>query len=53
MGVSEAIGSDVPNIIKDVPNFVKDVPYFVKDVPSIPMCVPRWGSVPKSLPYGF
>ena len=53
MGDLKTIESDVPNLIKDVPNFVKDVPYFVKDVPSIPMCVPRWGSVPKSLPYGF
>ena len=26
MGVLEAIGSDVPNLMKDVPNFVKDVP---------------------------
>ena len=25
-GVLEAIGSDVPNLMKDVPNFVKDVP---------------------------
>ena len=31
MGVSKAIGSDVPNLTKDVPNFVKDV---------------RWGSTP-------
>ena len=34
MGVSKAIGSDVPNLMKDVPNFVKDVP-------SIPKCIPR------------
>ena len=26
MGVPEAIGSDVPNLINDVPNFVNDVP---------------------------
>ena len=26
MGVPEAIGSDVPNLMKDVPNFVNDVP---------------------------
>ena len=32
MGVSEAIGSDVPN--------------FVKDVPKVPNCIPRWGSAP-------
>ena len=39
MGVPEAIGSDVPNLMKDIPNFVKDVP-------SVTKCVPRWGSVP-------
>ena len=44
MGVPEAIGLDVPNLMKDLPNFVKDVPNFVKDVPSVPKCVPRWGS---------
>ena len=33
-GVLEAIGSNVPNIIKDVPNFVKDVPNLIKDVPN-------------------
>ena len=38
-GVSETIGSDVPNLMKNVPNFVKDVP-------SIPKCIPRWGSTP-------
>ena len=32
MGVPEAIGSDVPNIIKDVPNFVKDVPKVPKSI---------------------
>ena len=26
MGVLEALGSDVPNLMKDVPNFIKDVP---------------------------
>ena len=53
MGVPEAIGSDVPNLIKDipnlgsdVPNLMKDVPNFVNDVPNIPKCVPRWGSTP-------
>ena len=40
MGVLEATGSDVPNLIKDVPNFVKDVPRVRK-------CVLRWGSTPK------
>ena len=37
MGVLEAIGSNVPNLMKDVPNFVKDVA-------SIPKCIMRWGS---------
>ena len=39
MGVSESVGSDVPNLMKDVPNFVKDVP-------NVPKCV-------QTLPYGF
>ena len=39
MGVLEAIGSDVPNLMKDVPNFVKDVQ-------RVPKCVLRWGSTP-------
>ena len=46
MRVSEAIGSDVPNIIKDVPNFVNDVP-------RVPKCVPRWGSAPNNSLMGF
>ena len=37
MGVSKAIESNVPNLMKYVPNFVKDVPR-----------VPRWGSTPKN-----
>ena len=41
MGVLEATGSDVPNLIKDVPNFVKDVPNFVNDVPKVPKCILR------------
>ena len=28
IGDLEAIGSDVPNLMKDVPNFVNDVPNF-------------------------
>ena len=44
MGFPEAIGSDIPNLMKDVPNLIKDVPNFVKDVPRVPKCVPRWGS---------
>ena len=39
MGVSESVGSDVPNLMKDVPNFVKDVP-------RVPKCILRWGSTP-------
>ena len=39
MGVPEALGSDVLNLMKDVPNFVKDVPRVQK-------CVPKWGSAP-------
>ena len=41
MGVLEATGSDVPNLIKNVSNFVKDVPNFVNDVPKVPKCVLR------------
>ena len=44
MGVSESIGSVVPNLMKDVPNLMKDVPNFVKDVPRVPKCDPKWGS---------
>ena len=47
MGVPEAIGSDVPNLMKDVSNFMKDVPNFVKDVPSVPTCIQMWGPTPK------
>ena len=39
MGVLEAIGSDVPNLMKDVLNFMKDVP-------RVPNFVRRWGSAP-------
>ena len=52
MGVSEAIGLDVPNLMKDVLNFVNDVPNFVKDVPRVPKCVPRWGSTPNNFLMG-
>ena len=38
-GTHEAIGSDVPNLIKDVLNFMKDVP-------RVPNFVRRWGSAP-------
>ena len=46
MGVSESVGSDVPNLMKNVPNFVKNVPNFVNNVPSIPKCFPRCGLTP-------
>ena len=46
MGVPEAIGLDVPNLMKDVPNFVKDVP-------RVPNCVSRWGSTPNNFLMGF
>ena len=39
MGNPEAIGSDVPNLMKNVSNFVKDVP-------RVPKWVSRWGSAP-------
>ena len=41
MGVPEAIGSDVPNLMKIVSNLINDVPNFVKDVPKGPMSVPK------------
>ena len=53
MGVSESVGSDVPNLMKDVPNFVKDVPNFVKDVPRVLKCEPKWGSGPNHFVMGF
>ena len=34
MGVPEAIGSDVPNLMKIVSNLINDVPNFVNDVPN-------------------
>ena len=46
MRVPEAIGWDVPNLMKNVPNLMKDVPNFVKDVPRVSKCVPKWGSTP-------
>ena len=33
MGVPEAVGSNVPYLMKDVPNFVKNVPRVRKSVP--------------------
>ena len=46
MGVSESVGSDVPNLMKDVPNFVNDVP-------RVPKYLPRWGSTPNHFLMGF
>ena len=46
MGVSKAIRSDVPNLIKNVPNFVKDVP-------RVPKYDPKWGSAPNHFVMGF
>ena len=37
MGVTEVIGSDVPNFVKDVSDFVKDIPRVLK-------CIPMSGS---------
>ena len=60
MGVLEALGSDVPNLMKDVPNFVKDVPNFMKDVPNfvndvprVQKCFSKWGSTPNHFVMGF
>ena len=36
MGVTVALGLDVPNFTNDVPNFIKNVP-------RVPKYVPRWG----------
>ena len=46
MGVLEAVGSGVPNLMNDVPNFVKDVP-------RVPKCDPKWGSAPNHFVMGF
>ena len=46
MGVPEALGSDVPNLMKDVPNFVKDVP-------RVPKCDLKWGSTPNHFLWVF
>ena len=53
IGVSESIGSNVPNLMKDVPYLIKDVPNFVKDVPKVQKCVPKWGSTPNHFVMGF
>ena len=41
MEVPEALGSDVPNLMKDIPNFVKNVPNFVNDVLRVLKFIPR------------
>ena len=46
IGVSRAIGSDIPN-------FMKDVPDFVKDIPRVPKCVMRWVSTTNHFLMGF
>ena len=46
MGEPEAIGLDVPNLMKDIPNFVKDVPRVSK-------CVPKYRSTPNHFVMGF
>ena len=46
MGVSIALGVDVPNFIKDVPNFVKVVPRVSK-------YILRWGSASNHFLMGF
>ena len=46
MGVSESLGSDVPNLMKDVPNFVNDVP-------KVPKCESKWRSGPNHFVIGF
>ena len=53
MGVSESVGSNVPNLMKDVPNFVKDAPNFVNDVPRVQKCFLEWGSAPNHFVMGF
>ena len=53
MGVLEALGSDVPNLMKDVPNFMKVVPNFVNDVPRVQKCFLKRGSVPNHFVMGF
>ena len=46
MGVSIALGVDVPNFIKDVPNFVKECTMVFKMHPKV-------GIDLQSHPYGF
>ena len=46
MGDPEAIGSDVPNLMKDVLNFVKDVL-------RVPNYVPMWESAPNPFLISF
>ena len=53
MGVPEAIGWDVPNLMKNVLNLMNNVPNFVKDVPRVSKRVPKWGSTPNHFLMGF
>ena len=53
MEVPEALGSDVPNLMKDIPNVLNDVPNVLKDVPRVPKCVSPWGSTPNQFLMGF
>ena len=49
----EAIGWDVPNLMKNVLNLMNNVPNFVKDVPRVSKRVPKWGSTPNHFLMGF
>ena len=53
MGVSESVGSNVPNLMKDVPNLMIDVLNFVNDVPRVRKCIPKWGSDQNHFVMGF
>ena len=53
MGVPEAVGSGVPNLMNDVPNLMNEVPNFVKNVPKVPKYDPKWGSAPNHFFMGF
>ena len=53
MGVSESVGSNVPNLMKDVGNFGKDVGNFVKDEPRVPKFESKWGSGHNHFIMGF
>ena len=46
MGVPDALGSDVPNLMKDASNLMKDVPRVRK-------CVPKWEGTHNHFVMGF